>query len=480
MSLRVRLLAAFAYVLLLIIVAFEVPLALNLARRVKAEVKNDASSQAFVVAAGASGRMDRPAELQRLARQAGADLGARVIVVNAKGVVRADSGRTGLGLSYRGRPEIRDALNGETAQGERHSDTLDEDLLYTAVPVTNEGQTVGAVRVTQSVGDVNSRVWRSVLALAAIGGLALVLGLALAWFLAGTLARPLRNLARTARRVEDGDLEARAEVTGATEQREVAHAFNDMAERLGLVLAAQREFVANASHQLRTPLTGLRLRLESAASKVDSAELQTELAAAEQEAERLARLLTSLLTLAREGDRPRPGRPVSLEDAVRRAHDRWAVRAEEWAHRLDLAGGEDVVVEASEEDVAIILDNLVENALNYSPPETAVSLEWGRVGGDAYLAVLDEGPGIDAGDETALFERFARGSAGRGGPGGTGLGLAIVRTLARRWRGDALIANRPEGGARAEVRLPASETPPRRPTPQLDEALTGGGQGWVE
>jgi signal transduction histidine kinase len=475
MSLRLRLLAAFAYVLLLIIVAFEVPLALNLARRIKAEVKNDAASQAFIVAAGASGRMDRPAQLQTLARQAGADLGARVIVVNASGVIRADSGRTGLGRSYAGRPEILEALSGRTAQGERHSDTLDQDLLYTAVPVTNEGRTVGAVRVTQSVSDVNSRVWRNVLALAAIGGLALMLGLALAWFLAGTLARPLRNLARMARRVEEGHLEARAEVTGATEQREVAHAFNDMAERLGLVLAAQRDFVANASHQLRTPLTGLRLRLESAAGKVDSAEVQAELAAAEQEAERLARLLTALLMLAREGDRPKPGRPVSLEDAVERAHERWAVRAEQGEHRLELASGEDVVVESSDEDVAIMLDNLVENAIHYSPPGTTVTLEWGRGGGDAYFAVLDEGPGIDVEDEAALFERFARGSAGRGGPGGSGLGLAIVRTLARRWRGEAHIANRPDGGARAEVRLPSSGTALRKAKPRLDEALTGGG-----
>jgi two-component system, OmpR family, sensor kinase len=475
MSLRLRLLAAFAYVLLLIIVAFEVPLALNLARRVKAEVKNDAASQAFIVAAGASGRMNRPGLLQGLARRAGADLGARVIVVDAKGVVRADSGRTGLGRSYGGRPEIREALSGRAAQGERHSDTLDQDLLYTAVPVTNEGLTVGAVRVTQSVGDVNSRVWRNVLALAAIGGLALLLGLALAWFLAGTLARPLRNLARTARRVEEGDLEARAEVTGASEQREVAHAFNDMAERLGLVLAAQREFVANASHQLRTPLTGLRLRLESAAGKVDSADVQAELAAAEQEAERLARLLTALLTLAREGDRPRPGRPVSLEDAVERAHERWAVRAEQGEHGLALVSGEDVVVEASDEDVAIMLDNLVENALHYSPPGTAVTLEWGRADGNAYFAVLDEGPGIDVEDEAELFERFARGSAGRRGPGGTGLGLAIVRTLARRWRGDAGIANRAEGGARAEVRLPITESALRRSRQRLDGALAGGG-----
>jgi two-component system, OmpR family, sensor kinase len=475
MSLRLRLLAAFAYVLLLIIVAFEVPLALNLARRVKAEVKNDAASQAFIVAAGASGRMDRPAQLQQLAREAGADLGARVIVVNVQGVIRADSGRTGIGRTYAGRPEIREALSGRTAQGERHSDTLDQDLLYTAVPVTNAGRTVGAVRVTQSVNDVNSRVWRNVLALAAIGGLALVLGLALAWFLAGTLARPLRDLARTARRVEEGDLDARAEVSGATEQREVAHAFNDMAERLGLVLAAQREFVANASHQLRTPLTGLRLRLESAAAKVDSAELQAELAAAEQEAERLARLLTALLTLAREGDRPQSARPVSLEEAVERAHERWAVPAEQRDHQLVLAGNGDVVVQASEEDLAIMLDNLLENALHYTPPGATVTLEWGRNERDAYLAVLDEGPGVDADDQTALFERFARGSASRGGPGGTGLGLAIVRTLAHRWRGDAHIANRPEGGARAEVRLPVSEASHGKANTQLDGALTGGG-----
>jgi signal transduction histidine kinase len=476
MSLRLRLLAAFAYVLLLIIVAFEVPLALNLARRIDAEVRNDAASQAFVVAAGASGRMDDPARLQRLARSAAADLGARVIIVNRRGVVRADSGRTGLGLSYADRPEVGAALAGRTDQGERRSDTLDEDLLYTAVPVTNEGQTVGAVRVTQSVDEVDRRVWRSVLALTAIGLSALLLGLALAWFLAGTLSKPLRNLARTARRVEEGDLEARAEVEGPSEQREVAHAFNDMTERLGVVLAAQREFVANASHQLRTPLTGLRLRLESAAAKADSAELERELAAAEEEVERLSRLLSALLTLAREGQAPVPGRAVSLADAAERAHERWAGRAEQRDHELVLADGDGLATAcASEDDVAIMLDNLIENALHYSPSRTAVTVEWGKDGREAYLAVLDEGPGIAPGEEQALFDRFARGSAGKSGPGGTGLGLAIVQALAHRWRGRASLATRPEGGTRAEVRLPLAREdslPPAKP--QLDEALTRG------
>jgi signal transduction histidine kinase len=458
MSLRLQLLAAFAYVLLLIIVALEVPLALNLARRIDAEVKNEAAGQAFVVAASASGRMEQPKRLAQVVRTAGNDLGGRVIVVDApRGRLLADStvGVTQpLPYATAARPELGTALRGLRAQGERHSDTLGQDLLYTAVPVTNNGHVVGAVRVTQDLAAVHHRVRRAVLALIAIGAFALVLGLTLAWFLAGSLSRPLRRLASTARDVEAGDLEARAEVTGAKEQREVAAAFNDMAERLGTVLAAQREFVANASHQLRTPLTGLRLRLESARRKAGRG-AEPELEAAELEVERLARLLTSLLTLAREGDKPGPAQPVSLARAAERAHERWAAAAEQDGRELELVGGDDVTIMASDEDLAILLDNLIENALGYSPARVAV--DWGRDGQDAWLAVLDEGPGLAPGEETSLFSRFARGSAGRSRPG-TGLGLAIVQTLAHRWRGSASLANRLEGGTRAEVRFPAAAT----------------------
>jgi signal transduction histidine kinase len=458
MSLRLQLLAAFAYVLLLIIVALEVPLALNLARRIDAEVKNEAAGQAFVVAASASGRMKQPERLAQVVRTAGTDLGGRVIVVDVpRGRLLADStvGVTQpVQYATAARPELRTALRGVRAQGERHSDTLGQDLLYTAVPVTNNGQVVGAVRVTQDLAAVHHRVRRAVLALIAIGAFALVLGLTLAWFLAGSLSRPLRRLASTARDVEAGDLEARAEVSGAKEQREVSAAFNDMAERLGTVLAAQREFVANASHQLRTPLTGLRLRLESARAKAGR-DAEPELEAAELEVERLARLLTSLLTLAREGDKPATAQPVSLARAAERAYERWAAAAERDGRELELAGSGDATIMASEEDLAILLDNLIENALRYSP--TRVAVDWGRDGQEAWLAVLDGGPGLAPGEETSLFDRFARGSAGNSRPG-TGLGLAIVQTLAHRWRGSASLANRLEGGTRAEVRFPAAAT----------------------
>ena len=110
---------------------------------------------------------------------------------------------------------------------------------------------------------------------------------------------------------------------------------------------------------------------------------------------------------------------------------------------------------ASEEDVAIVLDNLIENALVYSPSGTDVEVEWEGGEATAVVAVVDRGPGVSADEAERLFERFARGEASRAGVPGTGLGLAIVRTLARRWGGDARIEPRPGGGARVEVRLPA-------------------------
>jgi two-component system, OmpR family, sensor kinase len=454
-SLRLRLLAAFAYVLVLVIVALEVPLALSLSSRVDTEVEAEATGRAQLLAAAANDSLDDGQVLDRLVRQASRDLGGRVIVVGARGRLLADSAGEGLlRRPYGNRPEIRRALTGVVAQGRRRSDTLDQDLLYTAVPIVHNGRTVGAVRVTQSLAAVDARVERNTLALVAVGVVALLLGLALAWLLAGSLARPLHALAGTARRLGRGDLAARAEIAGPSEQRDVAHAFNEMAERLERLLEAQREFAANASHQLRTPLTGLRLRLEAASLKADDPELERELAAAEREAERLARLVGSLLALAR-ADRPELRRPTSLADACARAAERWEAQTARNGQQLVLATSEALAL-AADDDVAIVLDNLIENALSYSPPGTTVTVECGRDASTAWLAVSDEGPGLAEEERERVWERFARGSAGERAPG-TGLGLAVVQTLVQRWNGEARLSSGAPGGTRAEVRFPAAE-----------------------
>jgi signal transduction histidine kinase len=466
MSVRVWQLAAFAYVLVLMLVALLVPLGLNLPKRVDAEVKAQALDQARVVAASAAGRLDDAAALQPIVRTSANAAGGRVIVVDSTGRLLADSAGSPAGAAYGTRPEIGFALRGTVAQGERHSASLDEDILYTAVPIAQRGRPEGAVRVTQSLSAVDAEKRKDILGLVGIGLAALALGLVVAWVLAGYMARPLRSLRNAARRVEAGDLDARAEETGAREHREVAHAFNDMTERLGQSMAAQRDFVANAAHQLRTPLTGLRLRLEAAGLKTENEALRRDLEAGEREAERLARTVTDLLTLAREGQRPVAVAPLDLGAAGEAAFERWISVAEE-EHDCDLelqdrsAGAH---VDASAEDVAVILDNLIENAIEHTRPRTTVVVE---LRPDGAIAVSDAGPGLEPGEEERVFERFFRGSSRGDRPRGSGLGLTIVRVLARRWGGDATIANRPEGGARAVVRLPLAattrEAPDREP-----------------
>jgi signal transduction histidine kinase len=474
MSLRARLVVAFTYVLVLVIVALAVPLALNLSKSVDAEVKNDARSQAQLLAAGASGRLNQPDQLKRLVNRSAESLGGRVLVVDDRGRVLADSpGEASRGDRYGTRPEIRRALQGQPTQGERHSDLLGEDLLFTAVPVAVNGRAAGAVRVTQSVDAVKAEQRNDVLALAGVGAVALLLGLFVAWLLAGSLAKPLRRLADTAGRVAHGDLDARASLEGSTEQQEVAAAFNDMTARMASTLRGQRDFVANASHQLRTPLTGLRLRLEAAALKSRDPEVERELAAAEHETERLARLLSELLILAGGGERP-AAQPLDVAEIVQAACARWEGPAESSDHELQVEPGTPAVVAASAEDLAAILDNLAENALNYSPPGSTVTLTWTSDGETVRLAVLDEGPGLDPDESERVFQRFYRGSASRGGTSGTGLGLAVVEALAARWGGEVALTNRPEGGARAEVALTAVRALPRA-DPQLDESLPGRG-----
>ena len=200
MSLRLQLLGAFAYVLLLIIVALEVPLALNLAKRIDAEVKNEAAGQAFARGRECVG----PAETSRSAlaavvRRAGSDLGgAGDRGRRARPAARRLDRRRDAAAAVRYALAAGDRGPRSAACARRASATATRSARTCSTrrcPVTNNGRVVGAVRVTQELAAVHDRVRRGVLALIAIGAFALVLGLALAWFLAGSLARPLRSLA---------------------------------------------------------------------------------------------------------------------------------------------------------------------------------------------------------------------------------------------------------------------------------------------
>jgi two-component system, OmpR family, sensor kinase len=434
-------------VLVLAVVALEVPLIISIRDRVDAEVKSQALSQAELIAVTLEDELRNREGLDEVADRAAEEVRGRVIVVGPGGRLVADSaGEERLGIDYGTRPEIARALGDDSFQEERRSDTLDETILATAVPVREPGtgETIGAVRVTQSVDAVNRATWRATLGLVAIGLLVLVLGLGAGALIAGQVAGPVRRLDQAARRVAEGDLSARAKVEGSAEQQRLARTFNDMTSRLERLVASQREFVADASHQLRTPLSGLRLRLEEARASTVDADAHEEIDAGLRELDRLSAMVTELLVLSQAGEVDAPPERVDLEDAARRAEARWD-GAEGGRVR---SSGDPADGFAPLADLDRAIDALVENAIHYGNGEVEVRARPGA------LEVLDRGPGLTDEDLEAVFERFHRGVAGRAGPNGTGLGLPIARELARRWGGDVTLANRDGGGARATLLVP--------------------------
>jgi signal transduction histidine kinase len=446
-------------VLLLALIALGVPLAVSLRDRVDAEVRGQARSQADVVAASAAELLDprqRPA-LRNLVRISADSVRGRVIVVNRRGRLLADSAGAPAGRSYADRPEVRAALNGHGEQITRDSRTLGAQILATSAPVLSHRVTEGAVRVTQSIAAVHSATKTAILDLAALAGIVLLLGLAAGAVVAQQIARPIRRLDRAARQVATGDLDATVAVEGSSEQRSLARAFNDMTERVKRLLRGQQDFVADASHQLRTPLTGLRLRLEGLAEEADggdpgAAELESALA----EIDRLSLIVEELLVLSRVGEHELPGERIDLNEAARRAAERWRHAAEERSIAIEVGEADGPAAAwCAPHDLHRSLDALLENALRYSPQGSTVSIEVGQ----GRLDVLDRGPGLEPGEEDAVFERFRRGSAGRRGPGGTGLGLPIARELTRQWGGDVTLRPREGGGTVATIELPAPLKP---------------------
>ena len=460
MRLRTRLLIAFAYILLAVIVALEVPLALNLNRRALAELKAQALAQAQAVGQSLEAtigprrvRRDLQPLVQNLARELATEREIRVIVTNRTGRLLADSAGAGrLGESYESRPEIDQVLKRRVpVQTVRFSDELGQRILATAVPILRQGQVVGTLRMTQGLDSVRAEVRRTMIGLIAVGLAGLLAGLVIAWALAGSLSRPLSRLAAAAHRLGEGDLSARSNVRGGGEIGEVAETFDAMADRLEANVRAQREFVANASHQLRTPLTGLKLRLEAARSRAGNSDLARTLEAAEREADRLAGIVDRLLVLARRAERGETAPSADLDEAARAVVERWDQRARAVGASLTVVG-DGGWVGTRREDIDQIFDNLVDNAIRYAPGP--VRIELGAQNGQALVAVEDGGPGIPPDDRERVLERFSRGHGAP--PGGSGLGLAIVAELARRSGGDVRITNGGNGGTRVEVRLPAS------------------------
>ncbi|WP_181919522.1 cell wall metabolism sensor histidine kinase WalK [Alkalilimnicola ehrlichii] len=289
-------------------------------------------------------------------------------------------------------------------------------------------------------------------------GVALAVSAAISLLLAGVISRPIRRIRLAAQRLADGELEARVPpLRGRDEIAELGHDFNLMAERLQHLLEVQTQLLRDVSHELRSPLNRLQVALELARGAA-GASAGTSLDRIEREAERLNDLIGQVLSLSRmETGAVEPRwAAVDISGLVRDVVDDAAFEA---GDRLSLQfqGAEGISATADAGLLHSAVENVVRNAVQYSP-------EGGRVGvvlrtdGEAInITVLDDGPGLPEEQLERVFEPFVRVSAARErSTGGYGLGLAIARRALRIHGGDIEAANRPEGGLAVSLRLPRS------------------------
>jgi len=447
---RRRLIAGAAYLMLVVVVGLTVPFAATLGTRLTDELGARVEREAFAVASFVEDRLERgrTAGFQPMIERLAARIGGRVIVTDQQGVLMADSLQPP-GVpppNYSSRPEVAQALAGQPTWAVRASHSLGYDLMVSAVPVRSAGQVFGVVRISFPMSAVNAAIHRSWWFLAAVGAVTLVVGLILAAWLARWVTRPLRTAASVARQIEGGDLEARVPTGGPPEVRELAHDLNAMTDRLSDLLRANREFAANASHQLRTPLTALRLSLEEMR---DGADPRAEVGHAIEQTDRLRDVVAALLELGASRER---GSEIVDVGALAR----------------ELLNGPGPTLEVTGEGTAVgdgsrirqVVGNVVDNARRHATSLVRITVE--PRGERVIVVVDDDGPGVPEEDRARVFDRFARGSRPRGA--GSGLGLSVARELAAADGGTIELIDGPLRGARFEIAYPAAAEPATLPS----------------
>ncbi|MFI2200401.1 sensor histidine kinase [Streptomyces sp. NPDC020192] len=222
-------------------------------------------------------------------------------------------------------------------------------------------------------------------------------------------------------------------------------------------MASQRIFVADASHQLRTPLTALRLSLDNIADGVDDAFVREDVEQATTEVVRMSRLVNGLLVLARAEAKVTAAEPLPLGDIVRERLSVWRPAADERGVRIAFDGGPDggPTVLAGPGHLDQVLDNVLSNALEVSPDGGTITVRVEPGADEVVLSVLDEGPGMTDQEKSRAFDRFWRGH-GLTGRSGSGLGLSVVRQLVTDDGGTVALRDAPSGGLCVSISLRAA------------------------
>lgn len=394
-----------------------------------------------------------PNSLDNVAIRLSAELDTRVRVVDARGIVQADSANSERGRDLSQDPLVAAALNGQ------EQSRVQDDWIFVAVPLRRDGRNIGAVHLGQPMRDVASVLadLRARLFISAM--VSLVLSALVGLVLARAIARPVRELTRAANQLAQGNFDYPLDVRASDELGELARAFRSMSGDLARTLQARTDLVGNVSHELRTPLTAIKGLVETLRDgAVDDLDARDKfLASIEGETDRLIRLVNDLLILSRADSKALTLRRESF-DLTALARD----CADELATpRVTIVvEGSPIQVHGDHDRIRQVLINLLDNAMRYSPPGESVRVNVAAASGTVTVSVQDRGPGIPIAEQARVFERFYRADKSRTrdpqDSAGAGLGLAIAQTLIAAHGGHIALESREGQGTTVRFTLPAS------------------------
>ena len=462
---RVRLIAALVGVAVVILLVFGVPLTSFVAKVERERLVTAMERDAFILAGHAKETLNTTSgavlpSLQPYLHEHSSTKGTRALVTNSHGLIVASNDPTLIvGADFSNRPEVAEALTGVPAVGERASRTLGQPLVFVAVPVLLGDDVLGVVRLSNPKSLIDRAVRDRIFGTAVAGLFTVLAAGILAIPFALGIARPITRLTRRTEKLADGDFSVRADdSSGPPEVRELSRSFNVMAGRLGLMVENQRHFAGAVSHQLRTPLTALRLRLEQAQDALgeDSPDVASAIEASRAETDRLQEMVEQLLALARIEGGTAATTTVNAGDIARSRIEMWDSLAGERNISItveSIAHAECAAIDGALEQ---IIDNFIDNALGVAPDGSTIAIVVSRDSAHVTVDVIDEGPGLTEEQRGLAFERFWRGKHTENAPG-TGLGLAIVRQLAVASGGTTELLSRSDGkqGLVARVTLAA-------------------------
>jgi len=455
-SIRLRLTFWYVLVLAIILAAFSTGIYLTLRHSLYADLDDSIEARANDLLGLAEYEGGRPTLSANVAAS-GPELGEQFVrVYDAAGLVTIDTSAEA-GSVPGDAQVVQRALAGQTSTHGLKADG--ESFRVRIVPIEKDGQITGALEVGRATGDVTDTLRTLLLVLAIAYPITLATASFGGVFLADRALSPIDRLTRLARRISADDLGQRLDLRLPDDEvGRLARTFDEMIARLDEAFRRQRQFTADASHELRTPMTVIKGQIEVALQRErDPQAYRRVLQAVNEEVDRMIRLVGSLLTLARAdaGQIPITLEPVSLPDVVGAAIEQVQPLAGRRDVDLQMSSSRPVTLRADDDLILQLLLNLLDNAIKYTAAGGEVTVGWNANGRDVELWVRDTGSGIASEHLPHLFDRFYRVDKARSrAEGGTGLGLSICRWIAEAHGGSISVESAPGEGATFKVVLP--------------------------